>query len=163
MLLSSLRASPWSRPNAPLRCGQSTIIARPGGNISSKLEDDSKIKVADVHDLMQKFQKEAILRQMREYKREKGTVETQLNDLAKKAAFHDDHLRAVDAWLEQVRQRSLCDGFITKARGDSYWTKSRSRSAKLLNTRSTNPSLPLSFLPILRHSMPISGRVRGPS
>ena len=40
---------------------------------------------------------------MQEYKREKSTLEARLNDLMKKAANHDDHLRAVDAWFTQVR------------------------------------------------------------
>ena len=51
----------------------------------------------------QKFQKEAIYRQMQEYKREKTSFETQLIDLRKRSAYHDDHLRAIDAWFDQVR------------------------------------------------------------
>ena len=52
--------------------------------------------------VLQKFQKEAIYRQMQEYKREKNAVETRLSEIVKKAEDHDDHLRAVDAWLNQV-------------------------------------------------------------
>lgn len=39
---------------------------------------------------------------MREYKREKGVVETQLADLEKRSQHHDDHLRIIDAWFDQV-------------------------------------------------------------
>lgn len=54
----------------------------------------------DLH--KQDYQKDAIYRQMLEYKREKATLETRLAELAKKAAHHDDHLRIVDAWWLQV-------------------------------------------------------------
>ncbi|MCJ1321038.1 E3 ubiquitin-protein ligase bre1 [Xylographa vitiligo] len=53
-------------------------------------------------DDLEKFQKEAIYRQMQEYKRERNTLESRLNDLAKRAAYHDDHLRAIDAWFAQL-------------------------------------------------------------
>lgn len=39
---------------------------------------------------------------MREYKREKGLLETQVTELAKKATYHDDHLRTIDAWFAQL-------------------------------------------------------------
>ncbi|RMD44376.1 hypothetical protein DV735_g664, partial [Chaetothyriales sp. CBS 134920] len=50
----------------------------------------------------QRFQKDAIHRQMLEYKREKNTLESQLKELRKKARYHDDHLRAIDAWFKQL-------------------------------------------------------------
>jgi hypothetical protein len=40
---------------------------------------------------------------MREYKREKATLEAQLKDVQKRSADHDDHLRIIDAWWSQVR------------------------------------------------------------
>jgi E3 ubiquitin-protein ligase BRE1 len=39
---------------------------------------------------------------MREYKRERDTLESQLKDVQKKSLEHDDHLRIVDAWWTQV-------------------------------------------------------------
>jgi E3 ubiquitin-protein ligase BRE1 len=39
---------------------------------------------------------------MLEFKREKATLESQLRDVQKRAADHDDHLRVVDAWWTQV-------------------------------------------------------------
>ena len=50
----------------------------------------------------QKFQKEAIYRQMQEYKREKTTLESQLRDLQRRTLNHDDHLRFVNSWFDQV-------------------------------------------------------------
>ncbi|KAF1813550.1 BRE1-domain-containing protein [Eremomyces bilateralis CBS 781.70] len=48
------------------------------------------------------FQKDAILRQMREYKREKSYLENQLTDLEKRCTYHDDHLRIINAWFSQM-------------------------------------------------------------
>ncbi|RMZ82753.1 hypothetical protein DV738_g1541, partial [Chaetothyriales sp. CBS 135597] len=53
-------------------------------------------------DDLERFQKDAIHRQMLEYKREKNTLESQLKELRKKARYHDDHLRAIDAWFKQL-------------------------------------------------------------
>jgi hypothetical protein len=50
----------------------------------------------------QAFQKDAIIRQMREYKREKNTAEAQLNELESRAKHHNDHLRTIDTWFDQV-------------------------------------------------------------
>jgi len=44
---------------------------------------------------------------MREYKREKAALEAQLGTLEKKSAYHDDHLRMIDAWFSQVSKK-LC-------------------------------------------------------
>lgn len=54
---------------------------------------------------MQAYQKDAILRQMREYKREKATLEAQLNDVEARSRYHDDELRTIDAWFDQVSTR----------------------------------------------------------
>ncbi|GAB7347794.1 hypothetical protein MBLNU459_g5335t1 [Dothideomycetes sp. NU459] len=51
---------------------------------------------------IESFQKEAILRQMREYKREKSLYEGQVAELTKRSAYHDDHLRTIDAWFTQL-------------------------------------------------------------
>lgn len=52
---------------------------------------------------VQRFTKDAIWRQMQEFKREKLTLESKVKDMTKAAAFHQDHLRIVDAWFKQVR------------------------------------------------------------
>ncbi|KAI9786864.1 MAG: E3 ubiquitin-protein ligase bre1 [Geoglossum umbratile] len=51
---------------------------------------------------LEQYQKEAIWRQMQEYKREKNTLETLLNEMTKRSAYHDDHLRIIDAWWKQL-------------------------------------------------------------
>ncbi|KAI5304821.1 E3 ubiquitin-protein ligase bre1 [Ascosphaera pollenicola] len=53
-------------------------------------------------DDLERVQKDAILRQMHEYKRERNTLESRLKDLEKSAAYHDEHLRVIDAWLKQL-------------------------------------------------------------
>jgi hypothetical protein len=52
---------------------------------------------------LQKYQKDAIYRQMLEYKREKATLESQLKDVQKRSSDHDDHLRVIDVWWSQVK------------------------------------------------------------
>lgn len=49
---------------------------------------------------------------MREYKREKNTVELELRDIEKRAKFHDDHLRTIDSWFEQVSASGARDAGI---------------------------------------------------
>jgi E3 ubiquitin-protein ligase BRE1 len=39
---------------------------------------------------------------MREYKREKTTTEAQLTEMEKRSRYHDDHLRTIDIWFDQV-------------------------------------------------------------
>lgn len=39
---------------------------------------------------------------MRELKREKVTLESQLSELERRSQHHDDHLRTIDAWFDQV-------------------------------------------------------------
>ncbi|KAK5106723.1 E3 ubiquitin-protein ligase bre1 [Lithohypha guttulata] len=53
-------------------------------------------------DDLEKFQKDALLRQLNEYKRERKDLESQISDLKKKARDHDDHIRTIDAWLKQL-------------------------------------------------------------
>ncbi|KAI2487122.1 E3 ubiquitin-protein ligase bre1 [Pyrenophora tritici-repentis] len=52
--------------------------------------------------ILQLFQKDAILRQMREYKREANMVDEQLSALKIRSQYHDDHLRTIDAWFDQL-------------------------------------------------------------
>lgn len=39
---------------------------------------------------------------MQEYKREKQTLEDQVNQARRKALYHDDHLRIIDAWFKEM-------------------------------------------------------------
>lgn len=50
---------------------------------------------------------------MQEYKREKNTLESQLKEMRKKSRYHDDHLRIIDSWFQQV-----IDEVKALARGD---------------------------------------------
>lgn len=67
------------------------LVLRPAANTPTNARDN-----------VQAFQKDAILRQMREYKREKNAVESQLNELETRSKHHDDHLRALNTWFDQV-------------------------------------------------------------
>ncbi|KAI0847838.1 E3 ubiquitin-protein ligase BRE1 [Daldinia vernicosa] len=70
-------------------------------NGGSKSKDDTDAKdEAWIED----YQKDAIYRQMLEYKREKNTLETQLGEVKKRSAHHDDHIRIVDNWWIQLLQ-----------------------------------------------------------
>ncbi|OJD22301.1 hypothetical protein ACJ73_06352 [Blastomyces percursus] len=53
-------------------------------------------------DDLERFQKDAILRQMQEYKREKSLLEAKLKELTKATEYHNDHLRIIDAWFKQL-------------------------------------------------------------
>ncbi|KAL5940819.1 E3 ubiquitin-protein ligase bre1 [Pyricularia oryzae] len=48
------------------------------------------------------FQKDAIYRQMLEYRRQKATLETRLEEVTKRSTHHDDHLRIIDQWFLQM-------------------------------------------------------------
>ncbi|KAK4501521.1 hypothetical protein PRZ48_007330 [Zasmidium cellare] len=48
------------------------------------------------------YQKDAIMRQMKEYKRQKKDADEQLSELQKKTKHHNDHLRTIDAWFAQL-------------------------------------------------------------
>ena len=39
---------------------------------------------------------------MREYKREKDALESHMREVQKKAVDHDDHIRVINAWWDQV-------------------------------------------------------------
>lgn len=45
---------------------------------------------------------------MQEYKRERNALEIRIQDLTKRATYHDDHLRVIDAWFSQVSKRLHC-------------------------------------------------------
>lgn len=53
---------------------------------------------------IQEYTKDAIYRQMQEYKRSCSAMETRLEELQRRGAHHDDHLRVVDAWWIQLLQ-----------------------------------------------------------
>ncbi|KAL2007265.1 hypothetical protein VTN00DRAFT_8703 [Thermoascus crustaceus] len=53
-------------------------------------------------DDLERFQKDAIWRQMQEYKREKVTLEAKVKELTKAATYHNDHLRVIDVWFKQL-------------------------------------------------------------
>ena len=44
---------------------------------------------------------------MQEYKRERDTLKEKLNAFEKKAQYHDDHVRTIDAWFSQVRMEEF--------------------------------------------------------
>lgn len=69
------------------------------GGSKAKEEADTKDEV-----WVEEYQKDAIYRQMLEYKREKTTLEARLEELDKRSTHHDDHIRVVDAWWIQVLQ-----------------------------------------------------------
>ncbi|KAH8689638.1 putative histone ubiquitinationc protein [Talaromyces proteolyticus] len=53
-------------------------------------------------DDLERFTKDAIWRQMQEFKREKVTLEAKVKEMTKAATFHQDHLRIIDAWFKQL-------------------------------------------------------------
>ncbi|XRM44663.1 E3 ubiquitin-protein ligase bre1 [Aspergillus tubingensis] len=53
-------------------------------------------------DDLERFQKDAIWRQMQEYKREKVSLEAKLKEMSKATAYHNDHLRIIDTWYKQL-------------------------------------------------------------
>ncbi|KAL1880619.1 E3 ubiquitin-protein ligase bre1 [Diaporthe australafricana] len=71
-------------------------------NGSSKSRDDA----LDMKDeaWIEAFQKDAIYRQMLEYKREKSQLEARLEELGKQYEYYDAHLRTIDAWWLQLLQ-----------------------------------------------------------
>jgi E3 ubiquitin-protein ligase BRE1 len=46
---------------------------------------------------------------MLEYKREKNSLESRLQELEKKSSDHDDHIRIIDAWWLQVESPILLE------------------------------------------------------
>ncbi|EED12477.1 histone ubiquitinationc protein (Bre1), putative [Talaromyces stipitatus ATCC 10500] len=53
-------------------------------------------------DDLERFTKDAIWRQMQEFKREKVTLESKVKEMTKAATYHQDHLRIIDAWFKQL-------------------------------------------------------------
>ncbi|KAI4177818.1 MAG: hypothetical protein LQ343_000282 [Gyalolechia ehrenbergii] len=53
-------------------------------------------------DDLERFQKEAIWRQMQEKRRECTTLDAENKALRKSSEYHDDHLRTIDAWFTQL-------------------------------------------------------------
>lgn len=70
-------------------------------NGGSKSKDDADVKEET---WIEDYQKDAIYRQMLEYKREKNTLEAQLDEVQKKSIHHDDHIRIIDNWWLQLLQ-----------------------------------------------------------
>lgn len=52
-------------------------------------------------DDLERIQKDAILRQMHEYKREKLALESRVSQMSKTASGHNDRLRVIDSWFRQ--------------------------------------------------------------
>lgn len=75
-------------------------VCHPSGLICAIRDCQSSARLTRVR--IKAWQKDAILRQMNEYKREKKHFETLCADLSKKMAHHDDHLRTIDAWFSQL-------------------------------------------------------------
>ncbi|KAJ5600314.1 hypothetical protein N7450_001381 [Penicillium hetheringtonii] len=68
-------------------------------------------------DDLERFQKDAILRQMQEFKRDKQSLESRVNEMTKAASHHDSHLRIIDAWYKQLIDEMkilLGSGEVTK-------------------------------------------------
>ncbi|KAI1085646.1 E3 ubiquitin-protein ligase BRE1 [Whalleya microplaca] len=70
-------------------------------NGSSKSKEDAEMKEEN---WIEEYQKDAIYRQMLEYKREKSTLEARLAEFIKRCTHHNDHLRIIDAWWVQLLQ-----------------------------------------------------------
>jgi E3 ubiquitin-protein ligase BRE1 len=51
---------------------------------------------------IQVVQKDAIIRQLKEYRREKQQLEQRVAELEKSSTYHDDHLRFIDGWWKQL-------------------------------------------------------------
>ncbi|KAK0673954.1 BRE1 E3 ubiquitin ligase-domain-containing protein [Cercophora samala] len=76
-------------------------------NGSGKSKDDSGDMKEEAW--IEEYTKGAIYRQMQEYKREKASLESRVQELEKNHTDHDDHIRVVDAWLHQL----LVDGTVS--------------------------------------------------
>ncbi|KAG8532098.1 uncharacterized protein KY384_003735 [Bacidia gigantensis] len=53
-------------------------------------------------DDLERFQKEAIWRQMQEHKRERNAIEARLNSAEKRAQYHDEHIMIIDGWFSEL-------------------------------------------------------------
>ncbi|KAL4759949.1 E3 ubiquitin-protein ligase BRE1 [Aspergillus foveolatus] len=88
------RAATHENDSAPPLKKQATSVI--GGN---KPHPDADMPWKDD---LERFQKDAIWRQMQEYKRDKVSLEAKLKESAKATAYHGDHLRVIDAWYNQL-------------------------------------------------------------
>ncbi|KAL4818259.1 BRE1 E3 ubiquitin ligase-domain-containing protein [Aspergillus spinulosporus] len=88
------RAATHENDSAPPLKKQATSVN--GGN---KPHPDADMPWKDD---LERFQKDAIWRQMQEYKRDKVSLEAKLKESAKATAYHGDHLRVIDAWYSQL-------------------------------------------------------------
>ncbi|KAL4776132.1 BRE1 E3 ubiquitin ligase-domain-containing protein [Aspergillus nidulans var. acristatus] len=88
------RAATHENDSAPPLKKQATSVN--GGN---KPHPDADMPWKDD---LERFQKDAIWRQMQEYKRDKVSLEAKLKESAKATAYHADHLRVIDAWYNQL-------------------------------------------------------------
>ncbi|KAM0804612.1 hypothetical protein BDR22DRAFT_538330 [Usnea florida] len=70
-------------------------------------------------DDLERFQKDAIWRQMQEYKRERSNLEIRLNEMAKNAAYHDEHLMVIDAWFSESEILIITTLFLLSLPG--FW------------------------------------------
>ncbi|KAJ5806019.1 uncharacterized protein N7503_003621 [Penicillium pulvis] len=82
-----------SNDSAPPSKKQATAV-----NGGSKPHPDADMPWKDD---LERFQKDAILRQMQEYKREKVSLESRVSQMSKAAADHNDRLRIIDSWFRQ--------------------------------------------------------------
>ncbi|KAK4696017.1 E3 ubiquitin-protein ligase BRE1, partial [Lecanoromycetidae sp. Uapishka_2] len=77
----------------PLKRQATSVNGTPKGHIDADMpwKDD-----------LEQFQKEAIYRQMQEYKRDRNSLEARLKDMGKKGLHHDEHLMLIDAWFAEL-------------------------------------------------------------
>ncbi|KAL4941445.1 hypothetical protein BDV06DRAFT_180721 [Aspergillus oleicola] len=88
------RGATYDNDSAPPSKKQATSVN--GGN---KPHPDADMPWKDD---LERFQKDAIWRQMQEYKREKVSLEARLKESSKATTYHNDHLRIIDAWYSQL-------------------------------------------------------------
>ncbi|ERT02026.1 hypothetical protein HMPREF1624_00321 [Sporothrix schenckii ATCC 58251] len=81
---------------------------------ASKVKEDPNGEYRD-EAWLEDFQKDAIIRQMNEYKRENATLEARIEEIQKRSTYHDDHIRIADAWVLQLLQEIelLCEGTVS--------------------------------------------------
>ncbi|KAI4165777.1 MAG: hypothetical protein LQ342_000720 [Letrouitia transgressa] len=73
---------------------QATLV-----NGATKAHSDADIPWQDD---LERFQKEAIWRQMQEYKRQVSVLTAEIQTRAAREHFHDDHIRTMMSWFDQV-------------------------------------------------------------
>ncbi|KAB8349525.1 hypothetical protein FH972_023551 [Carpinus fangiana] len=79
--------------------GDSDLPGNPNIEVSTRPFAAAREIFADSY---QEVQKDAALRQMKEYKRQCQDLESQLSNIVQKSAYHDEHLRLIDAWFNQL-------------------------------------------------------------